>query len=126
MRLRTQVTKRRHLSIRAHGRQPRSPYRGGMSSSGKPRRFPFTSRIAVVGAILGIISVAVGVIIVSPIANRSASDDSPSSQAVILLVFLGLVAIALSAVVLVGGIAWRWAFTRTARSTGETIELQEG
>jgi hypothetical protein len=78
-----------------------------MSSSGKLRRFPLTSRIAVSGAILGIISVAVGVIIVGPIANRSASDDSPSSQAVILLVLFGLVAIALSAVLLVGGTAWR-------------------
>jgi hypothetical protein len=107
VRLRTQVTKRRCLSIRAHGWQPRDPYRGSMSSSGKPRRFPITSRIAVAGAILGIASVAVGVIIVTPIANRSASDDSLSSQAVIFLVLLGLVAISLSAVVLAGGTVWR-------------------
>jgi hypothetical protein len=80
-----------------------------MSPSGKQRgnRHP-ASRIALGGAILGGISVAVGVLIMAPIANHSASDDSPSSQATILLVFFGLVIVILSAALYAGAALWRW------------------
>ena len=60
------------------------------------------------GVILGGVSVAVGVLVVAPIADRSASDDSPSSKAAIVLVFLGLVLIVLSAALYSGAALLRW------------------
>ncbi len=79
-----------------------------MSRSGRPGRYRLTSRIALGGVILGGISLAVGLVVVTPIANRSSSDDSPSSKAAILLIVSGLVAIVLSAVLYAGAALWRW------------------
>ncbi len=63
----------------------------------KGPRYRLTSRIAKGAAILGGVSLAVGLFVVAPIADRSSSDDSPSSIAAIVLIFLGLVTIVLSA-----------------------------
>ena len=68
-------------------------------SAGWHRR---ASRAAVAGLILGGSSMAVGLFIVTPIANRSASDDSPSSIAAIALVSVGLAVTVASAGVWAG------------------------
>jgi hypothetical protein len=78
-----------------------------MSTSRSARWHRLASRAAVAGMILGIASLAVGLFIMTPIANRSSSDDSPSSVAAIVLVFYGL-AVAMASAGLWAGEALRW------------------
>jgi formate hydrogenlyase subunit 3/multisubunit Na+/H+ antiporter MnhD subunit len=73
----------------------------------KGPRYHLTSRIAKGGAILGGVALAVGLFVVAPIADRSSSDDSPSSIAAIMLIFLGSVTIVLSAALYVADALWR-------------------
>jgi hypothetical protein len=78
-------------------------------SAGWPR---LVSRASVAGLILGGASMAVGLFIVTPIANRSSSDDSPSSIAAIALVSTGLAVTVASAGLWAGGALWDRAHRR--------------
>jgi hypothetical protein len=78
-----------------------------MSTSRSEDWHRIASRAAIAGMILGIAALAVGVFIMSPIANRSSSDDSPSSVATIALVIYGP-AMAVASAGLWAGEALRW------------------
>jgi hypothetical protein len=61
-----------------------------MSTSRRAGWHRQVSRAANAGFVLGGVSLAVGLFIMTPIANRAPSDDSPSSIAAITLVCLGM------------------------------------
>ena len=62
-----------------------------MSTSRRAGRHRLVSRAANAGSVLGGVSLAAGLfIIMTPIANRAPSDDSPGSIAAITLVCLGM------------------------------------
>jgi len=62
-----------------------------MSTSRRAGRHRLVSRAANAGSVLGGASLAAGLfIIMTPIANRAPSDDSPTSIAAITLVCLGM------------------------------------
>jgi hypothetical protein len=61
-----------------------------MSTSRSAGWHRLVSRAAIAGSVLGGVSLAVGLFVMTPIANRAPSDDSPSSIAAITLVCLGM------------------------------------
>ena len=61
-----------------------------MSTSRRAGWHRLVSRATNAGFVLGGVSLAVGLFIMTPIANRAPSDDSPSSIAAITLVCLGM------------------------------------
>jgi hypothetical protein len=92
-----------------------------MSTSRSAGWHRLASRAAAGGMVLGIASLAVGLFIMTPIANRSSSDDSPASVAALVLVFYGL-AVAVAAAGLWAGeeLRWRVRGRRAGRADGSS------
>jgi hypothetical protein len=89
-------------------------YRGGMSTPRSAGGHRLISRAAIAGMIAGIAALAAGVILVTT-SGPTASDDSPSVMATLVLLFYGP-AVAVASAVLRGGEALRWrAVSRHAR-----------
>ena len=85
-----------------------------MSTSRIAKRHRIISRSAIAGTALGIASLAVGIYLnTTPVANTG-PDDSPGSQAVLVLLVLGLLAAVVSALVWFAETLWWWAHSGRA------------